>query len=223
MARVRLSRYQAEEGRMPAVCMRCGRPADLTRSRTFSWHPPWIDWFLVLGLILFWPLLIVGIVLAAVQTKRMYVAVPLCQAHRNHWLWRAWFIYGGLAAVVALGVGAFTFLIAVPQGDQATQTVAGWVCAGTGLVGFVWLIAAAFVQKGAISPAEITDRDISLSRVSPSFKEAVERERDQEDGFGEEEPPARFRRRPEESEGVYDPDAQKRRPLPPDTYRQGEA
>jgi hypothetical protein len=188
---------------LPAVCLRCGRAADLTRGRTFSWHPPWIDWFLVLGLILFWPLLIVGIVLAAVQTKRMDVEVPLCQAHRNHGLWRAWFIYGGLAVVVALGAGAFAFLMAVRPGDEAAQTAAGWACAGTGLVGFVWLIAAAFVQKGAVSPAEITDRDISLSRVSPAFKEAIQRERDQEDAFGEEERPARFRRRPEESEGIY--------------------
>jgi hypothetical protein len=222
MARVRLGRYQVEGERLPAVCMRCGRTADLTRDRTFSWHPPWIDWLIILGLITFWPILLVGLILAAVQTKRMHVAVPLCQSHRNHWLWRAWFIYGGLAVVVALGGGALAFLLAVPPGDQETLTVAGWTCAGTGLVGLVWLLAAAFVQKGAISPAEITDRDISLSRVSPAFKDAVERERDQEDAFDEEERPARFRRRPEESEGVYDPDAQKRKQPPPDAYRQGE-
>lgn len=221
MARVRLSRYQVEDNRLPAVCMRCGAPATLTRNRTFSWHPPWIDTLTVLGLIFFWPLLVVGLVLASAQNRRMYVAVPLCEAHRNHWLWRAWFKYGGLAAVAALGLGAIAFLVSVPPRDQDTQTVAGWTCAATGLVGLIWLIAAAFVEKGAIYAAEINDRDIYLGRVSPAFKEAVQRERDEDDEFDEEDRPAR-RTGPGKAEGIYNPDPQKRKQLPPDAYREGE-
>jgi hypothetical protein len=99
--------------------------------------------------------------------------------------------------------------------------VAGWTCAAAGLVGLVWLIAAAFVQRGAIYPAEITDDDILLGRVSPAFKEAVEREHEDEDDSEKEGWPARPAR-PAPEERIYDPDAPERKPLPPDAYRAGE-
>jgi hypothetical protein len=221
MPRVRLTRYQVEGNRLPQLCMRCGAPATLTLEKTFSWHPQWIDTITIVGLIFFWPALIVGLILAGTMTKRMSVPVPLCDAHRNHWRWRAWFIYGGLAVAVLLGIGAFAFLLSVPPSDPDTQAVAGWTCGGTALAGFIWLIAAAFVQRGAIYASEITDDEISLNRVCPAFKEAATYPYRHGHGFDDEEGSPRFPTRQKE-ERVFDPDAEKRKDLPPDAYREGE-
>ncbi len=221
MARVRLSRDEVDE--LPPVCLRCGAPTTLVRERTFTWHPSWIDWLIIGGLILFWPLLVVGIVLVAVMTKRMRVAVPLCEAHRGYWQRRAWFIWGGLAVVAPLAIGTVAFLFSVIQAeDPDRQAVAGWTCAGAGLIGLVWLIAVAFLQRSVIAPAEITDDEITLSQVSPAFKEALERRRGEEDAAEEERRRAHFRKGSGETGGIYDPEAKKPGHLPPDAYRTGD-
>jgi hypothetical protein len=212
MALVRLDRYEVERNRLPEVCMRCGAAATLMKDRTFSWHPPWVDWFIILGLVLFWPLLIVGIILSSSMTKRMRVTVPLCEGHKNHWLWRKWFIYGGLLGVACLGFGAMAFLISTGPQDPDLQTLAGWTCAGSALVGLIWLIAAAIVEKGGIRASEITDEQISLIRVSPAFVEALGRERDEEDEYD------RPRRRDSGSEHIRESEPRQPKDLPPDAY-----
>jgi hypothetical protein len=66
---------------LPDVCLRCGAPATLHKSKTFSWHPPWVYVLLIAGLL---PFAIVAIVL----TKRRRVEAPLCEQHKHHWLIR---------------------------------------------------------------------------------------------------------------------------------------
>ena len=222
MARVVLTRYEVDGNRLPAVCIRCGRPSDLTLERRFSWHPPWIDTLIVLGLILFTPLVIVGIVLAATQTKRMYVEVPLCTRHRNHWRWRAWFVYGGLVAVILLAAGTIAFLVVASDRPNADlQYFAAWTCGGAGVVGVVWLIAAALIEKGTIRASEITDETIALSRVSPDFKSAAQAERDPwEDPSSKRGPDPRRRHHPEDAERIRPPDEPDDRDLPPGAYRE---
>jgi hypothetical protein len=176
MARVRLSRREAMDGDLPPVCMRCGAPSDLVKSKTFSWNPSWV-WVLILcGLL---PFLIVALVL----TKRMRVRAPLCQAHAGHWAWRSWFIMGGLVVVVILGIAAG---VAVAELDRQPRlrNVGGYLCVGVAVFALIWLVAAAIIQANAIGPAEITDRDITLVRVAPEFADALRRERrryDEED------------------------------------------
>jgi hypothetical protein len=178
MARVRLSRHEVEEGALPFVCLRCGAPATLTRYKTFSWHPNWIDWFLVIGLLCFTPLLIAGVVLSFAMAERMRVPVPLCEAHKNHWRWRSWFIYGGLALFAVLGIGALVFWgSTIKSQHEALKAAAGWLCAATGVLALAWLIAAAIVQNKAIRAIEITEQSITLIKASPDFAEALAQER----------------------------------------------
>jgi hypothetical protein len=218
MAQVRLDRYEVEEGLLPALCMRCGAPATLTKTKTFAWHPKWIDTLIIVGLILFTPLLLVGVILAATMTKRMRVPVPLCEAHRNHWFSRALFIWGGLGVIALLGIGTFVFLLTAGQQDETIQTLAGWMCGGAAVLALVWLIAAAIVQAGAIAPSEITDDRIALIRVSPAFVDALEQERYEDEKRFEDDRPRRRKVRPEDAERFYDPGPKRPEP-PPDAYR----
>src|SRR4051794_36566346 len=99
MPSVRLDRYEAENGEMPQVCMRCGEPATTVTARTFSWYPSWV-------MILFFCGLLPYILVAWLTTKRMLVRLPLCDQHENHWRWRSQVTWGGLALLVLLGVAA---------------------------------------------------------------------------------------------------------------------
>src|SRR5438132_7541989 len=92
MAVIRLDRFEAEEGDLPAVCMKCGASAVTSKMKRFAWHPPWVWILIIFGLLPF-------AIVALVVTKRMIVRGPLCNEHRNHWLWRAWFTYGGLTVL----------------------------------------------------------------------------------------------------------------------------
>jgi hypothetical protein len=171
MAQLRLGRYEAEEGELPSVCMRCGAPATATKSKQFSWHPQWVLVLILAGLL---PWAIVALIL----TKRMRVRVPLCQKHKNHWLWRGWVIYGGLAAIFVLGIG-LAILTAQLEGAAHGRgsDLGGFLCMGGWGVALAWLITAAIVQATGIRPTEITDRSITLNKVSPVFVEAVRKER----------------------------------------------
>jgi hypothetical protein len=186
MARIRLRRYEAREGDLPDVCMRCGADATTTRVKGFSWHPGWVNLLILAGLL---PWAIVAIVL----TKRMRVRAPLCAHHRNHWLWRAWVIYGGLAAAVLLGIGAIVLVAALSnqRGRGRGDDLAGLICVSVAGVGLAWLVTAAVVQMTGIRPTEITDRSITLTGVSPEFVDAVREERQRRDDEEED-----FRRRP---------------------------
>ena len=71
MATVRLYRDETEDFDLPAVCMKCGAPATTWKSKTFSWHPPWVYVLILIGLL---PFAIVAMVL----TKRRTILAPLC-------------------------------------------------------------------------------------------------------------------------------------------------
>ncbi|MBN9520263.1 hypothetical protein J0H58_17330 [bacterium] len=166
MARVRLRWDETRGDELPEVCMRCGAPADVHRGRTFSWHPQWVLLLLFGGLL---PFLIVAVIL----TKRMRVEVPLCDAHKNHWLARAAVIWTTFFGLIGLGVVAMLLM-----GPQGNDPVGGYVCAGTVVGLFIWLISAAILQSTSIRPVEITADDITLTRVASGFVDALRDQRD---------------------------------------------
>src|SRR5436190_273739 len=98
MPSLSLSRFEATEGRLPRRCMQCGAEAVTERKKNFSWHPQWVIILLLVNLIIY-------VVVAMVLTKRMSIRAPFCDKHQNHWRWRAWFIWLGLALVCVLGIG----------------------------------------------------------------------------------------------------------------------
>lgn len=168
MAVLRLESYDRNVEELPDVCMQCGEPATLRKSKTFSWFPPWI-WvlFFVCGLLPF-------AIVAMIMTKRRTVDVPLCEEHRNHWLWRQLLVFGTLLGVVVIGVVAWGVLIA--NDNNRGDPLGGILCAGSLIFLVAWLILAVIVQSTSIRPKEITDRDITLTGVSKAFVEAYEQE-----------------------------------------------
>jgi len=202
MASVKLGRYEATQGQLPRVCVRCGAPAALVKAKNFSWHPGWVLALILVGLL---PYVIVALAL----TKRMRVRVPLCQQHRYHWASRTWLILGGFVFLLALGVGLIALLAALERRPGAADNVGGMLCLGLGVLGLVWLIAAAVAQSTGIRPTEITATRIKLVGVSPGFVEAVDEWREAEEG-DEDMGPRRPRRRQAGPGQFYDPDAPRR-------------
>jgi hypothetical protein len=146
----------------------CGEPADIRKTRKFSWHSPLAYLGLLAGVLPF-------IIIALVLTKRMVVKVPLCQIHKNHWTWRSLVVLGSLFAIAMLGIGTFIYQTDQPPGNDST-----WLCLGWVLLLIVWLVAAAIIQGTAIRPTEITDRSIRLTKIHPAFIDALERDRDED-------------------------------------------
>jgi hypothetical protein len=169
MAHVRLSRYEAEEGDLPPLCVCCGRSATHLEEKTLSWRPGW-----VVALILTGPLWFLA---ALAFTQRMQTRLPLCDTHRVHWMWRSWFIYGGLPVLFILAIGSVALLGDVDrQYRSVAGTWAGLACFGSCVLGVAWLFTAVLIQQLAIHASEITNRSITLTNLSPRFVEAVERE-----------------------------------------------
>jgi len=177
MAEIKIYRDEAEDDILPEVCAQCGQPSTLTKDKTFRWHPQWLAVLIILGGLG----LIIYAILALAMTKTMRIRVPLCEEHRNHWLWRMIVIIGGFVILLA---GFFVGMFAASnQGNQrAGDDLSGYVCMASTGFGLVWLIIAAILQNTAIRPKEITDRHIVLAGVNENFKEAMldEREREEE-------------------------------------------
>ena len=169
MARVTISREEAEDGLLPRVCALTGVPTDDVKAKTFLWQPAWVAVLILAGLL---PYLIVSMIIR----KQMRVELPLVRAKHGHWMWRQ--LVGVLAlfvfVTVMIGSGALA-------GNPNTERLVGWV-ALAGLVGFVAAIALfAVLNHLAIRPAVITDDDITLVNVHQNFVDALEEDRDAEE------------------------------------------
>jgi hypothetical protein len=152
--------------------MKCGADATCERRKTFSWHPGWVNFLILIG-ILPWA------VVAMILTKRMTIYAPLCDDHRYHWTWRSCFIWFGFALLVLLGIFAIFFLSTQEKQGGGGIQIGGLVCFGTIIAGAVWLFSAAIIHHVGIRAAEITDMSISLTNVSRDFVEALRDERGQ--------------------------------------------
>jgi hypothetical protein len=198
--------------------MRCGAPATCSKPRKFSWHPQWIDILIILGLVIFTPLFLVGVICALALTLRMRVWVPLCDAHRNYWKWRTVYISGGAAFFILLGIGCLLFVVTRPAGREVSDLI-GLFCVLPAGLGLIWLIVAAIIQNAMIRPTEITSDSITLGRVSREFIAALEKDdvEIREERWQEE------RRRAPGSQDYYDPKAGRPDRLPSEGFQKGPA
>jgi rRNA maturation protein Nop10 len=213
MSSIRLGRYEIGKYGLPDVCARCGEEAVAAPEKRFSWSPPWLALLILLGGLG----LVLYIILAASLTKRMTVPLPLCERHRTYWRNRRIFIWGGLAAVVLLGILAIALGVML---DDKGITDDGALIAGLGTAGvfLIWLISAAVVQSKSIRPSEISDLSITLTNLSGEFVEAVNEDRrgdDREDEDDDDDRPRARRREKDDDGGYYDPDEKKPRRRPP--------
>lgn len=186
MARVRITRQEAERGLLPPVCALTGVPTDEVKRKSFLWQPPWIAVFLLLSPL---PYLIVSLILR----KTMTVRLPLVREKHGHWAWRA--------AVGALSIiGSIVTFIAgsVTASDRNTETIGGIMMAVGGVGFLIALIVWIVLNSNCIRPVEITDRDITLAGVHEQFVRALEDDRDRDEEEYERERERRGREREQE-------------------------
>jgi hypothetical protein len=168
MATVKLSNYECRRDLLPQVCMFCGAPAVTRVKRTFSWCPGWV-WILILVN------LIVVLVVALILTKKMTVRVPTCHEHEGYW--RRKNVYVGLSfvAIVLISVGGLVIASSQAQGGGNDPT--GFVCVGSSVLFFAWLVVAAIASARGVRAVHITDDTVKLTGVHEEFVTALREER----------------------------------------------
>jgi hypothetical protein len=180
MSTVWLDQELCESGDLPDVCLKCGRSTSNRVTKTFSWVPGWVYILILVNLIV---LLIVAMILR----KSVTAHVPLCQDHKNHWLYRTLGIVLGLVAAIGWVIAAIVIMGSLPPGSDLTGLVAMSMLGA--LLG--WLIMAAVVSATAIRAVEISDRrGLKLTGVCREFVDAYH---DFEEGFEEVRRPRRVR------------------------------
>jgi hypothetical protein len=200
MADVRMNLEEADGG-LPAICMRCGEEATVTKTKKMSWCPQWVGFLILVA----WP---IWLVVTLILTKRATVQAPLCDNHKGHWFYRTLIILGSLAVFGVLGIGSFALIMSLQQPGGRNDN-AGFACLLPVGLFVVWIIILVIVQQTAIRPKEITDTHITIQGVSSEFSEAVQdlqherrerrrerRRRAMEDEEDDEPPPPRKKNRP---------------------------
>ena len=172
MASIRLSRYEAEEGDLPDVCMCCGEPATERKRRRFVSHPLWVYVLLPFGYIVY-------AIVAIILTEHIRCYTLFCERHKKYWLVRNLSIWVGLVVILALIFGGFA--LAASLSGQVSRSMEdilfGSMCIGSVVLLLCWLISIPLSQVTAIHPANATEYELTLKRVSPAFVEAVRQHR----------------------------------------------
>lgn len=180
---------EAAHGDLPRICMRCGEEATVTRTKTMTWYPGWVNILILFG-VLIW------LIVAMVMTKKMKLKAPFCDRHKGHWFYFNLFVTLGLLLHFGLLVVG---LVLVSNNDPSTNDLGRYLLIGTGILFLLFIIAAAIWQITLIRPLEITADDMKLRGVCEEFRLAL-REQRREDREDDRQRPSR-RKQP-----VYDDD-----------------
>jgi len=165
MADVTLGRYEAEEGMLPPVCIRCGAPATAFKTVNFSHQP---DWTFFLLLITVWPFALAGLCFR----KRMRSLLPVCEAHRKHWFrHRVLLILCLVLVLLLVSVGMITLAGGNAGGAPRLMRLLLW------LVGPLSILVVLLVRTKMVRPCELTDEIIRFTGVSQEFVDAYSAER----------------------------------------------
>jgi hypothetical protein len=163
-----------EISKLPRVCMKCGAPATVRKSKLFVMLPNPHEDFLT-HFLMHIPL--ANIVVFTALTKRQRVETPFCDKHENYWwnfpllMWMLFLATAGFAPVAVLGTAAVLKGANVePDAANAISWIAGFSVA---LVGLTIIFVLLQLNKKRIRPTEITSGHICLTNVSPAFDAAV--------------------------------------------------
>lgn len=167
MASIQLSRYEAEEGDLPDVCMRCEAPATERKRLRFTSHPLWCYVLLPFGYIPY-------VIVAAILTERVRCHTFFCPRHKNYYRFRTLIVWGVLVVRLAFIFGGFVIAGSIADRSGKTQDILfGSLCIVSPILLFCWLISIPIMQETSIHPADVTERRLTLKHVSPAFAEAV--------------------------------------------------
>lgn len=168
MARVTITREEAEEGLLPEVCALTGRRTADIKRKVFYWQPAWTGVLFLAGVL---PYVIASMVLR----RRMVVELPLMRGKRGHWEWRSAVTL--VAVLVAVVGGLISGSEARHLGGRGQNFSAGLLYA-VGPVALIAAIALGIVlHSSAIRPTEVTDDAVTLVNVHTDFAVALEEER----------------------------------------------
>lgn len=111
---------------LPPFCVKCGRPAEADRlTKRFSWHPQWVYFFILIGVLIY-------VILAAVLSKRMTVQLPFCKSHLEKYrtlrIAAPALLLGSIAEMIAAGTSLPEKYIGYGIGAGLSALVAGVVC-----------------------------------------------------------------------------------------------
>ena len=168
MASIQLSRYEAEEGDLPDVCMCCGRAATERKRRRFISHP------LLVYLLLPWGYIFYAIV-AAILTEHIRCYTLFCPRTQELLALSQPFHLGFANRLLVLLVGGFVLAGSLSgKVSRSTEDVLfGSLCIGSVVLLLCWFMSIPISQVTAIHPANATKNHLTLKRISPAFVEAV--------------------------------------------------
>lgn len=167
MASIQLSRYEAEEGDLPDVCMRCGAPATERKRLRFTSHPFWCYVLLPFGYLPY-------VIVAAILTERVLCYTLFCPRHKHYYRFRTLIVWGVLVALLAFIFGGIVIAGSIPDQSGKTQNILfGSLCIAAPVLLFCWLISIPIMQETSIHPADVRERRLTLKHVAPDFVEAV--------------------------------------------------
>jgi hypothetical protein len=145
--------------------MRCGAAATAIRAKTFWARQPWYICCLLSGIAI-----LPGLVIQRLVSKRISIEVPLCAAHKNHFLWRTWVVKAILPLVL---LGWFSYLI-VRYLPNTPKNVSDEFFRWLAVAAFVWAVLLWIAEFTGINADAVTDHGASLVGVCKKFVQAYQ-------------------------------------------------
>jgi hypothetical protein len=141
--------------------LRCGAPATVIRSKTFSKSQGWTFILIFLGGL---PYLLGTLVFR----DRLRVQAPLCDAHRNHFHWQTGILWGGLLVLAALLVGCFALI------PHVSDAILKQCFTAVGGLAALWIVVLLVNRLTGIMAASVSAEEAIVVGVSDKFARAYE-------------------------------------------------
>jgi len=165
MAEVTLGILEAEEGLLPPVCIRCGRPAAVYRPVRLAWSPEWVHLLLIATFVPF-------VILALLSRKRTQLNAPFCDTHRNYWRNRR--ILTTIAFMIPF-LGFLALVLAFGRNGLPSRLQSPFVLAWG--LSILWLLLFTGLRLITLRASRIGDQSMELIGAAPEFVQRLAAER----------------------------------------------
>jgi hypothetical protein len=169
VAEVQLGRYEAEEGALPPVCIRCGQPATSYKARQLSWLPALTNLLLLIN---FWPYLLA----LAFFWHQMTLLAPFCDRHTHYWARRRVFTQVTVILLISVMLGG---LLIYFSSIDAGASGLGMFLFLSWAIGLIWLAGIGLLRWNALRPVDMTEETMTLTGVAPAFASRLRKEKRQ--------------------------------------------